>query len=117
MSKYIGFVSYTPEAWAHMINEGIDREAAIREIVEHTGGRIENAYWLFSEYDLVGVFEIPDQLDAMAVCYAAYSSGHLKHIEFHPVISHENNAKMQRRAKEFLDVYKHPTHPEAHRHG
>ncbi|MDQ6616446.1 MAG: GYD domain-containing protein [Actinomycetota bacterium] len=116
MSKFIGFVSYTPEAWAHMISEGIDREAAIREIVEHAGGVLENAYWLFSQYDLIGVFEVPNEVDAMAICYAAYSSGSLKHIEFHAIIPASENATMQCRAKELTEVYKAVTHPDAHRH-
>jgi uncharacterized protein with GYD domain len=116
MSTYIGYVSYTPDSWAHIIDQGIDRVAAIREIVQRAGGELKCAYWLFTDYDLVGVLELPDDVDALAVCYAAYSSGALKKIEFHPVVDDSDIARMQRRAKELTEGYKHVTHPEAYRH-
>jgi uncharacterized protein with GYD domain len=116
MAKYIAFASYTPEAWAHIISEGVDREASIREIIERADGHLEMVYWLFSKHDLVGVFEIPDDVDAIALRYTAYSSGHLREIEFHPVVSQSATADMQRRAKEFKSTFKHATHPQAHRH-
>jgi uncharacterized protein with GYD domain len=116
MSKYVGFVSYTPEAWALMIDHGLDREGAIRDILREAGGTLENAYWMFAPYDLVGVFEIPDEVDAMAVRYAAFRSGHLRLLEFYPVISSEHNAQMQERASELSRIFKDPKHPEAHRH-
>jgi uncharacterized protein with GYD domain len=117
MPTYIGYVSYTPGSWGHIIDEDIDRVAAIRDIVEHAGGTLKATYWLFAEHDLLGILELPDDVDALAVCYAAYSSGALKHIEIHPVVEQGDIAKMQRRAKEFAAVFKHVTHPDSPRHG
>jgi hypothetical protein len=100
-----------------MIKEGIDRETTIREIISQVGGAVEHVYWLFGQHDLMAVFEIPDDVDAMAVRNVAYSSGHLRHIEFHLVIDGSSNAPMQHLARELSQVFKDPNHPEAPRHG
>jgi uncharacterized protein with GYD domain len=37
----------------------LDRERAIRHILSEAGDTLDYAYWMFAQYDLVGVLEIP----------------------------------------------------------
>jgi uncharacterized protein with GYD domain len=78
MPLYMFQGTYTPEAWASMTKNPQDRSVGVTELVEKLGGKLINLYYCFGEYDVVAIFEAPDDTTASAMVMAAISPGHAK---------------------------------------
>ena len=63
-----------------------DRAAVVRELAESGGGSLESYYWMFGQYDGVGVFGMPDSHSMAAVSLTATSSGAFTRFETHELI-------------------------------
>ena len=59
MSKYLVQVGYTAEAWAGMSRGPQSVMERVQASAEALGGSIENLFFCFGDYDLVGVVEFP----------------------------------------------------------
>jgi len=68
-------------------------------LVESVGGSLESYYWMFGQYDGVGVVELPDSHTMAAVILAAASSGAFTHLETHELIEAGDLAGIAERAR------------------
>lgn len=68
MARYISLVNWTQQGIASY-KESPARAARVGEMARKHGGRIVDLYWTLGPYDLVGVFDMPDDasLTAMAL--------------------------------------------------
>ncbi len=98
MGYYLFQVAYTPEAWAKMVKKPQDRIKAVRPVVEKLGGSIDNAWFAFGEYDLVGIMQMPDDVSAAAFSLAASAGGALKAIKTTPLMTIEDGIKAATKA-------------------
>src|SRR5512144_3195091 len=64
MAHYLLQVAYTAESWSALVKTPHDRLEAVRPVVERLGGRLDNAWLAFGDYDVVAVFEAPDNVTA-----------------------------------------------------
>ena len=55
-----------------------DRSLPVRELLQKLGGQLVGFYFCFGEYDVVALFEAPDDSTATALALAVTSPGHLK---------------------------------------
>ena len=78
MAIYLVQGAYTAEALATMAKNPQDRSVPVRELVQKLGGQLVGFYFCFGEYDVVALFELPDDSAATAIALAAVSPGHLK---------------------------------------
>lgn len=78
MPLYMTQFSYTPEAWAALVENPEDRGAVLSRLVESFGGRLVSFYYCRGEYDGVAIMEAPDDITGNAIAFAALSAGHLK---------------------------------------
>jgi uncharacterized protein with GYD domain len=98
MAYYLIQAAFTPEAWAKLVKSPQDRRQAVAPMVEKLGGRLEN-YWIsFGEYDSVVVVQVPDNVTAAALSLAASSSGALKAIKTTPLMTMEEGMEAMRKA-------------------
>ena len=97
MPHYLLQVAYTPDAWAAQLKSPQNRIEAIRPAVEGLGGRIECAYIAFGEYDIVAVFEMPDNVTAAAFSIAAAAGGAVKAIKTTPLMTMEEGIAAMRK--------------------
>ena len=97
MPHYLLQVAYTPDAWAAQLKSPQNRIEAIRPAVEGLGGRIECAYIAFGEYDIVAVFEMPDNVSAAAFSMAAAAGGSVKAIKTTPLMTMEEGIAAMRK--------------------
>jgi uncharacterized protein with GYD domain len=81
MGRYLIQASYTPEAWAAMVDQPQDRAKPVEAMVGRLGGRLDAFYIAFGEYDVVAVVELPDDVAAAAAAIAASAGGGLKAIK------------------------------------
>ena len=99
MPSYLIQVAYTPESWAAMIKAPQNRLEAVRPVVEKLGGRFEQAWLTFGEYDLVGVVDMPDNTDAAAFAIAVAAGGGCKAFKTTPLLSVDEGIEAMQKAQ------------------
>jgi uncharacterized protein with GYD domain len=75
MPMYIYQASYTPESIAAQIKEPQDRIEAVRPAFEAMGATIVVGGFLFGEYDVLVVYDAPDDTTAAALALAIAAGG------------------------------------------
>ncbi len=79
-------ISYAPETWA------------VRGAVEHLGGKIERIWLAFGEDDVVGIFDMPDNVAAAAISMAFSAGGACKSVKTTPLLSMEEGMDAMKKA-------------------
>src|SRR5712691_11914444 len=78
MPLYLYQAAYTPESLAAQIREPKDRIEVVRPVIEAVGGRIIASGYPFGEYDVLAIYEAPDDLAAASVALAFGAGGAVK---------------------------------------
>ena len=98
MAKYLLQVSYSAEAWAALIKRPQSRVEAVRKVVEKLGGNVETFWFAFGEYDIVGIFEMPDNVTAAAFAMAVGAGGSCKNVKTTPLLEIEQGIEAMKKA-------------------
>jgi len=98
MAYYLIQASYTPEAWAAMIKNPQPRGNALQPVIQKLGGKIESLYLAFGEYDTVGVFSLPTNVDIAAFSIAAAAGGGVRAIKTTPLMTVEEGREAMNKA-------------------
>ena len=98
MARYLFQASYTSEAWAAQVGNPQNRVEAIRPVIERLGGRLENAYLCFGDYDVVVIAEMPDHISAAAFSLAASAGGGVKAFKTTPLMTVEEGIEAMKKA-------------------
>jgi uncharacterized protein with GYD domain len=77
MPRYISLISYTQEGIRN-IKDTEKRARHFAEKAEKKGISIKETYWTIGRYDIVHVFEAPDDEAAAAVAFALGSMGNVR---------------------------------------
>ena len=86
MQSYLVQASYAPHAVAALIKNPHDRTEHIRQTVAQFGGKLIGLWAALGEYDIVSLFEMPDQTGAAAIRIVLASTGALKHVQITPLM-------------------------------
>jgi uncharacterized protein with GYD domain len=78
MALYMYQASYTARSMAAQIQEPQDPVEAISAALEDVGAKIVVAAFPFGEYDLLVVYEAPDDMTAASVAMAIAAAGEVK---------------------------------------
>ena len=100
MSYYLIQVAYNPEGWQTLVKNPQNRVEAVRPAVEKLGGKIENAWYSFGEYDVTLVLQMPDIVSAAALSIAFAGGGALKTVKTTPLLTATEALEAMRRAGE-----------------
>ena len=87
MPYYMIQASYSSDAWGSQIKNPQNRAEAIRPSIEKLGGKLNDVYFTFGEYDIVGIVQFPDNQSAAALSIAASSSGSVKSLKTTPLMT------------------------------
>ena len=98
MAHFLFQVSYTPQAWATLLKNPHNRIDVVRPVLQKLGGDIENAYFAFGEYDLVGIMNVPSNVEAAAFSLAATAGGAVKAIKTTPLMTIEEGLGAMKKA-------------------
>jgi uncharacterized protein with GYD domain len=98
MAKYLFQGAYTSEPWAAQVQNPQNRLDVVRPVIERLGGRIECAYLAFGEYDIVAIFEMPDNISMAAFALAAAAGGAVKAMKTTPLMTIEEGIEAMRKA-------------------
>ena len=105
MAKYVTFFSYTGEAWKRMVEMPENRAVAARTLIEKIGGSMETFYWMFGEWDGLVIYEVPDAAAAAAFAGVVTSSGLVKQVKTHQLVSMDDAHAALDRAKALESAY------------
>lgn len=108
MPKYMYIGGYSPEAWAGMLENPSGREAVVRKLAEDAGGRFELFYWCFGPDDWVFIGDLPDDVSAAAVSVAVSSSGRLRNVRTHRLITSQEAEELLAKGKAIAGGYQRP---------
>ena len=80
MPKYMFQASYTAEGTRGLIKGGggTARRAAVKQLTEALGVKVEAFYYAFGEYDVCGILDVPDNATMAAIVLAVNASGALQ---------------------------------------
>ncbi|MBI4584562.1 MAG: GYD domain-containing protein [Planctomycetes bacterium] len=98
MPYYLTQVAYTSEAWATQLKNPVNRTEAIKPAVEKLGGKVESVYYAFGEYDIVAVFQFPENVSASAFSLAVAAGGAIKAIKTTPLMTVEEGIAAMKKA-------------------
>jgi uncharacterized protein with GYD domain len=87
MSYYLIQVAYSPEGWQALVENPQNRVEAVRPAIEKLGGRIENAWYSFGDYDVTLILQMPDNMSAAALSIAFAAGGALKAVKTTPLLT------------------------------
>ncbi|HEY1500375.1 MAG TPA: GYD domain-containing protein [Acidobacteriaceae bacterium] len=87
MPSYLVQAAYTQEALAALIANPQDRTDAIRKSVKKLGGKLSGLYLAFGDYDIVTIFEMPDNVSAAAFAIAIAAGGACRSVKTTPLLS------------------------------
>lgn len=81
MPSYLTKFSYTPAAWATLIQSQEDRSQVISQFIESVGGKVQRFFYGFGEHDAYIIWNGPDNVSAAALSVKATAGGALKSID------------------------------------
>jgi uncharacterized protein with GYD domain len=98
MAKYLLQVAYAPESWATMVKTPQDRLEKVRPAVEGLGGKMEDGWFAFGEYDLVAICDFPDNVSAAAFSISVAATGSVKALHTTPLMTIDEGVEALRKA-------------------
>ena len=98
MPLYMIQASYSAQATASMVKNPQDRAAAIRPMIERMGGKLQDLWFCFGEYDIVAIAEVPDNVTAAAMAMAIGSSGAMSAYRTTPIMTTADAKKAMEKA-------------------
>jgi len=100
MPLYLSKFSYTPETWAKLIKNPVDRRVAAQEYIESVGGKLHGFWYAFGTHDGFNLWEAPDNVSMAAVALAIGAGGALSSFETTVLLSVEDTLAALRKASE-----------------
>ncbi|MBL0420645.1 GYD domain-containing protein [Ramlibacter sp. AW1] len=99
MPRYLIQASYAPSAAAAFIAKPQDRVAGVKSLVEKLEGKFESLDFCLGEYDVVGIFQAPDDVTAAALALAVNAPGHLRSYRTTRLLSPQEFLQAQQKAQ------------------
>ena len=81
-----------------MVKNPQDRSAALRPVIERLGGSIESFDYAFGDYDLVAIFQLPDNVSAAALAMAVGAGGSISAFKPTVLLSMDEAVEAMRKA-------------------
>lgn len=98
MPYYMLQASYTPEAWATLVQNPQDRREVFRALFEGSGGSLHGSWLSFGDYDVVLIVEAQDNIWAAASSIVASAGGAVKAVKTTPLLTWEEGVEAMRAA-------------------
>jgi len=87
MPYYLQQIAYSKEGWEALVGKPQNRIEAVRPAIEKLGGKIENAWFAFGDYDVVLILQMPTNVDASAIAMAFAAGGACKAVKTTPLLT------------------------------
>lgn len=105
MARFLCQLSYTPEAWAALLENPTNRPEQIKPALDSVGATFESVYFAFGESDMVAILEAPDNVSAAALSLCISASGVVKSCKTTPLMTVQEGLEAMRKGSRALAVY------------
>ena len=78
MQTYVSLIKFTQHGLHTMKKEGVERAETVKKNAHALGGKLIHAYYCLGEYDVVAIWEFPDNTTAMKAAVMNASLGHIQ---------------------------------------
>jgi len=78
MQTYVSLIKFTQQGLQTMKEKGIERAEMVKKNAQTLGGNLVQAYYCLGKYDVVAVWEFPDNKSAMKAAVLNASLGHIQ---------------------------------------
>ena len=100
MPYYLLQVAYSIEGWNALVKKPQNRIEAVRPAIEKLGGKVENAWYSFGEYDAVVIVQFPTNVDVTAIAMAFAAGGACKSVKTTPLLTIAEGVEAMKKAAE-----------------
>jgi uncharacterized protein with GYD domain len=111
MPRFLCELSYTPEAWAALLENPTNRPQAIQPALNAVGAKFETVFFAFGDSDMVGILDAPDNISAAALSLCISASGVVKSCKTTPLMTVEDGIEAMRKGATALAAYPKLTKP------
>jgi uncharacterized protein with GYD domain len=88
MQLFLIQISYTPEAWAALVRNPHDRvNQVVERMTRELNGKPVGAWFAFGDYDVVVIYEVPDNVSAAAASIVISAGGAVKSAKTTPLMT------------------------------
>lgn len=109
VSTHMTQFSYSTASMKGMVSNPQNRREAATKIFAAAGGRLDEMYFCFGDYDGVVLATFPSNVDAAAALLAVGSTGAFSSIKTTTLISMDESVAAMERAKAVVDSYTPPS--------
>ena len=109
MPFYMTRSKLSKDAIQALIAKPEDRRGAIVELLEAVGGRLHHYFFAFGDYDIVILYEAPDNASSAAAVLTALGAGAANVSETTVLMSMEEAVAAMTKAGTASDAYRRPT--------
>lgn len=78
MPTYVSLVKFTQHGLTTMKDRGMERAETVKKNAQSLGGKLVQAFYCLGEYDVVAIWEFPDNRTAMKASVLNASMGHIQ---------------------------------------
>jgi len=93
MPMYVSLVKFTQHGLSTMKDKGVERAEVVKKHAQTLGGKLIQAYYCLGEYDVVAIWDFPDNRTAMKASVLNASLGHIE-IKTMPAVTRDEWKKL-----------------------
>ena len=93
MPMYVSLVKFTQHGLSTMKDKGVERAEVVKNHAQTLGGKLIQAYYCLGEYDVVAIWDFPDNRTAMKASVLNASLGHIE-IKTMPAVTRDEWKKL-----------------------
>jgi len=112
MAFYLARAKVSQELMAALVQRPEDRLVSTTELMQGIGGRLHYYFFCFGEYDVVLIYELPDNQSAASLSMVMTSAGTVTEVETTPLLTMEEAIGAMQTAGEAVGIYQPPSRAE-----
>jgi len=108
MAFYLARAKISQHAMSALVERPEDRFVTMTRLLKEVGGRLHYYFFAFGEFDIVLVYELPDNQTASALAMVLTSSGSVTEIDTTVLLTMEEAIAAMHRAGNAVGIYQPP---------
>ena len=93
MATFMTEAKLSEETLAVLSDKPSDRKKEVKKVIDAYGGKLISFYWMFGEYDVVTIYEAPNNSVAMAILLTLSAGGNVASHWTTPLIANDQGMK------------------------
>ncbi len=109
MAFFLARAKVSKDYMQALVDRPEDRLVSTTRFLQGIGGRLHNYFFAFGEYDIVLLYELPDNVGAATLSMVLSASGSVTEIETTPLLTMEEAVAAMKKSGEAMGVYVPPS--------